>query len=92
MQTSDETKVMSPADTAMKRVTGQIGEHMPEGFGGDQYWKMTVETHDAFVDAVALCRERDTQVNRDAVRQTGAAWRRAWAGAYEAFRKDHKEA
>lgn len=90
MQTSGSTRQMSPAEMAMRRVAEQIGTDMPTGFGGDKYWQMTVETHDEFVDAVALCRENDTQANRDAVRRTGSAWRKAWSRAYEAFRRDQE--
>lgn len=90
MQTSGSTRQMSPAEMAMRRVAEQIGTDMPKGFSGDKYWLMTVETHDAFVDAVDVCRTHDTQANRDAVRQTGSAWRKAWTRAYDAFREDQE--
>ena len=82
------TRELSPADMAMRNIVRQIGVGMPEGFSGDKYWAMTVETHDLFVDAVSACREEDTKANRDAVRLTGAEWRKAWRRAYKSFRDD----
>lgn len=77
-----------PAQKALRRVVAEVSAIIPRRLKGDKYWDMTVEAHDAFIDAVRACEAHDCAETRDEVRRTGRAWKEAWLRAGRAWAAD----
>ena len=77
-----------PAQRALQHIVKDVSSCIPRDLKGDEYWSMTVEAHDAFIDAVRACEANDTPETRDAVRSTGREWKESWLRAARAWRKD----
>ena len=84
------TRYEHPAQKALRRIVADVSSVIPRELKGDKYWTMTVEAHDAFIDAVRACETNDTAETRDAVRRTGAAWKASWVRAAEAWKRDQR--
>ena len=84
------TRHEHPAQKALRRIVADVSAIIPRALKGDEYWRMTVEAHDAFIDAVRACEQHDTLDTRDAVRKTGAAWKAAWMAAVEQWKADQR--
>jgi hypothetical protein len=82
------TRTEHPAQRALRNIVAEVSAVIPRGLKGDKYWDMTVEAHDACIDAVRACEANDCFETRQAVRQAGEAWKEAWLRAGRAWAAD----
>lgn len=81
-----------PAQVALRRIVDRVSAIIPPDFKGDEYWRITVRAHDAFIDAVRECEQNDSQETRARVVRTGEAWLNSWRQAVRQWRRDRHRA
>lgn len=81
--------IEAPADTALKNVARKVTRMIPRGFGGEKFWRMTLDECAALEAAHRVCKLNDTDENRDVFRGAAQDWVAAWSRAIEAWKDEN---
>lgn len=75
---------MHPADKALQSIANSV--QLPKGIGRfDPAWEHVDAPTQHLMSAVDRCKQLDTNETRDAVRDAGREWRKAWTEAIAMF-------